>query len=79
MISWIGGKSQISRWIIPFIPKDIKTYCEPFSGAYWVYLKMDLTNYPNLDKVVYNDFNDYLVNLFMCAKDHVNFHKFFRR
>ena len=65
MISWIGGKSQISKWIIPFIPRDIETYCEPFSGAFWVYLKMYLPEYENLKTIVYNDFNDYLVNLFM--------------
>lgn len=76
MISWIGGKSTISKWIIPNIPNDIKTYCEPFSGAYWVYLKMDLKNYSNLEKIIYNDFNDYLVNFFLCCKDHENFHKF---
>lgn len=76
MISWIGGKSSISKWIIPFIPKDIKKYIEPFSGAFWVYLKMDLGEYPSLTEVVYNDFNDYLVNLFMCCKDHESFHEF---
>lgn len=76
MISWIGGKSTISKWIIPFIPKDIKTYCEPFSGAYWVFLKMDLKEYPNLNTIVYNDFNDYLVNFFMCCQDHIHFHEF---
>lgn len=74
MISWIGGKSKISEWIIPFIPKDIKTYCEPFSGAFWVYFKMDLNNYKNLTKIIYNDFNDYLVNLFLCCKDHRSFY-----
>lgn len=78
MISWIGGKSLISSWIIPFIPKDIKTYVEPFSGAYWVYLKMDPSLYPNLKNIVYNDFNDYLVNLFQSAKDHKNFYEFLR-
>ncbi len=76
MISWIGGKSQISKWIIPFIPNNIKNYIEPFGGAFWVYLKMDLRAYPNLDKVVYNDFNDYLVNLFMSSKDNENFHDY---
>ena len=39
MISYIGGKSKISKWIIPFIPKDIKTYVEPFGGMYWVFFK----------------------------------------
>jgi len=76
MISWIGGKSRISKWIIPFIPKDIKTYVEPMSGAFWVYLKMKLDDYPNLKNIVYNDFNDYLVNLFMCCKNHKEFYEY---
>lgn len=79
MISWIGGKSTISKWIIPFIPKDIKTYVEPFSGAYWVFLKMNLEEYPNLKDIVYNDYNDYLVNFFMCCKEHKYFSKFINR
>jgi DNA adenine methylase len=76
MISWIGGKSQISKWIIPFIPRDIKLYCEPFGGAFWVYLKMDIEEFRGLERVIYNDFNDYLVNLFMSCKDHSNFYDF---
>jgi DNA adenine methylase len=75
MISWIGGKSKISnKLIIPNIPKDIETYTECFGGAYWVFLKM-MDIYPNLKTVVYNDFNTYLVNLFICAKDHKKLHK----
>lgn len=70
MISWIGGKSRIAgKLIIPNIPTDIETYTECFGGAYWTFLKME-NIYPNLKTVVYNDFNNYLVNLFTCAKDH---------
>jgi len=76
MISWIGGKSQISKWICPFIPVDIKTYVEPFGGAFWCYLKMDLSKFENLDNVVYNDFNNYLVNLFMSCKEHEKFYTY---
>ena len=47
MISYIGGKARISKWIVPFIPKDIETYVEPFSGMFWVFFKMDLSKYPN--------------------------------
>ena len=70
MISYIGGKARISKWIIPFIPKDIETYVEPFSGMFWVFFKMDLENYPNLKTVVYNDFNGLNSNLFKCCKDY---------
>ena len=71
MLSYIGGKSSISKWIIPFIPKDIKTYVENFSGMYWVFLKMNIDDYPNLEKVVYNDFNKLNVNLFKCVSSHL--------
>ena len=47
MISYIGGKSRISKWIIPFIPKDIETYVEPMSGMFWVFYNMKLENYHN--------------------------------
>ena len=70
MISYIGGKSKISNWIIPFIPKDIKTYVEPFGGMFWVYYKMDLKNYSNLNTIVYNDFNSLNANLFNCVKNY---------
>jgi len=66
MLSYIGGKSKIGKWIEPFYPKDIETYVETFGGMFWCYFNMDLKNYPNLKKVVYNDFNPLNYNLFMC-------------
>ena len=69
-ISYIGGKSKISSFIIPFIPKDIETYVEPFSGQFWVFFKMNLEDYPNLKTVVYNDFNPLNYNLYTCVKNH---------
>jgi len=68
-LSYIGGKSKISSFIKPFIPKDIETYVEPFSGMFWVFFKMELPTFPNLKKVVYNDVNPLNVNLFNCLKD----------
>lgn len=69
MISYIGGKSRISKWIVPHIPKDIETYVEGFSGMFWVFFNMDLKNYPNLKTVVYNDYNKLNANLFRCSKN----------
>jgi len=70
MISYIGGKSRMAEWIDAFIPKDIETYVEPFSGMFWVFFKMDLEKYPNLKTVTYNDFNSLNANLFRCIKDY---------
>lgn len=69
MISYIGGKSKISNWIVPFYPKDMETYLEGFSGMMWCFFKMDLSEYPNLKKVVYNDFNKLNYNLFQCVQN----------
>lgn len=69
-LSYIGGKSKMRTFIVPFIPTDIKTYCEPFSGQFWIFFGMDLKNFPNLNKIVYNDFNPLNSNLYKCVKNH---------
>jgi site-specific DNA-adenine methylase len=75
MISYIGGKSKIGNWIKNYIPKDIETYVEPFSGAFWVFFKMDITTFPNLKTVVYNDVNPLNVNLFNCITNYKDFYE----
>lgn len=69
MLSYIGGKSKIGKWIVPFIPKDTETYVEVFGGMFWVFFNMDLKEYPNLKRVVYNDFNPLNYNLFKCIQN----------
>lgn len=78
MLSYIGGKSKISKWIKDYIPKDIEIYSEPFAGMYWVFLNMDLETYPNLNKVVYNDFNEANYNLFNCLKTPEDFYNYIK-
>jgi site-specific DNA-adenine methylase len=69
MIPYIGGKKKMQSWIIPKINKDIETYCEPFSGQFWTFFSMDLKQFSNLKKVVYNDFNPLNYNLFKCIQN----------
>ena len=69
MLSYIGGKSKIGKWIVPYYPKDMETYVEPFGGMFWCYYNMDLDEYPNLKNIVYNDFNPLNYNLFMCVQN----------
>ena len=69
MLSYIGGKSKIGKWIVPFYPKDMETYVETFGGMFWCFFNMDLKEYPNLKRVVYNDFNPLNYNLFMCLQN----------
>ncbi len=69
MLSYIGGKSKIGKWIVPHYPKSMETYVEPFGGMFWCYYNMDLNEYPNLKNIVYNDFNPLNYNLFMCVQN----------
>ena len=75
MISYIGGKSIIGKWIREYIPRDIETYVETFGGMFWVYFCMNLRKYPRLKTVVYNDFNQLNSNLFECVKDYDNLYE----
>ena len=68
-LSYIGGKSRIGKWIVPFYPNDIETYIEPFSGMFWCFFNMNLNQFPNLKRVVYNDFNPLNYNLFQCLQN----------
>ena len=69
MVSYIGGKSKIGKWIVPFYDKDMETYVETFGGMFWCFYNMDLKQFPNLKKVVYNDFNPLNYNLFKCIQN----------
>jgi DNA adenine methylase len=70
MISYIGGKATIGKWIVPQIPNDIETYVEGFSGMFWVFFNMDLSKFPNLKTVVYNDYNRLNYNLMKWSKQY---------
>lgn len=78
MFSYIGGKSRIGKWIKDYIPYDIETYVEGFSGAFWVFFCLDIDKYKNLKKVVYNDFNKLNANLFACIKQYKEFYEYLK-
>ena len=69
MLSYIGGKSRIGKWIVPFYDKNMEVYVETFGGMFWCFFNMDLKQFPNLKKVVYNDFNPLNYNLFKCVQN----------
>lgn len=69
-LPYIGGKSKMQSFIIPYITKDIETYVEAFSGQFWIFFGIDLDKYPNLKKIVYNDFNSLNTNLYKCVRNH---------
>lgn len=69
MLSWIGGKSKIGKWLVEMYPTDMEVYTEAFGGMFWCYFNMDLSLFPNLKKIVYNDFNPLNYNLFKCVQN----------
>jgi DNA adenine methylase len=75
MISYIGGKSRMAKWIGEYIPNEIETYVEVFGGAFWVYVNGEVHEKLKLKEVIYNDFNRYMVNFFECCRTPEEFHK----
>lgn len=69
MLSYIGGKSKIGKWIVENYLSDMETYIETFGGMFWCFYNMDLEKFPNLKRVVYNDFNPLNYNLFQCVRN----------
>lgn len=69
MLSWIGGKSKIGKWLVEYYPSDMEIYTEAFGGMMWCYYNMDLSKFPNLKRIVYNDFNPLNYNLFKCVQN----------
>jgi len=67
MISYIGGKYRMAKWIYEYIPQNIEKYAEIFGGAFWTYLRSDVYKIPTLKEVHYNDFNRLMVNMFECC------------
>jgi DNA adenine methylase len=64
-LSYIGGKSKLSKIIISMIP-DHKTYCEVFAGAGWVFFKKDPSKYEML-----NDKDGDLIAFYRVLQNHL--------
>ncbi len=66
-LKWVGGKQQILQELIPYFPKEIKVYYEPFIGGgsvlFHVLDKCDRKEI-SIDRFVINDINTNLINLY---------------
>ncbi|HBY19997.1 MAG: modification methylase [Clostridiales bacterium GWE2_32_10] len=65
VLKWVGGKRQLLPEIKKHIPKNVTTYYEPFVGGGAVLFDIQPT------KVVINDINEELINLYKVVKDDV--------
>lgn len=64
LIKWAGGKRQLLPELVPRMPVYYRTYYEPFFGGGALALKL------MPDRLVINDRNAALVNLYTCVRDH---------
>ncbi len=63
VLKWVGGKRQLIKEIAPLVPKDIRSYYEPFVGGGAVLFALQ----PK--KAVINDYNIELINVYKVIKD----------
>ncbi len=64
-LAYIGGKSRLTKTIIPLIPEH-RTYCEVFAGAAWVFFSKDESKVE-----VINDLDSDLVSFYRCVQCHL--------
>ena len=65
VLKWVGGKRQLLDNLIPLVPKNYKTYCEPFVGGGALLFKLQ----PQV--AVVNDINVDLINVYEVIRDNV--------
>jgi len=64
-LSYIGGKSRLSKTIIERIPEH-QAYCEVFAGAAWVFFRKAPSKYETL-----NDLDSDLVTFYRVLQHHL--------
>lgn len=64
ILSYLGGKSRLSKTVISKIPEHT-CYVEPFCGAAWVFFRK-----PESRVEILNDINSELVNLYRVIRTH---------
>lgn len=66
VIKWAGGKRQLLDSLKLSMPKDYRTYVEPFIGSGALFFDL------NPRKAIINDFNLELVNMYIQIRDNLN-------
>lgn len=63
VVKWVGGKRQLLHEIIPRLPENITTYCEPFLGGGAVLFAVQPRN------AIINDLNNDLMLVYEVIRD----------
>ncbi|MCM0590486.1 MAG: DNA adenine methylase [Gloeotrichia echinulata GP01] len=64
-LKWAGGKSRLIQQYIPYLPKNYKTYYEPFLGGGAVFF------YLQPPTAILTDINAELITTYCCVRDQV--------
>lgn len=64
-LKWAGGKSRLIQQYIPYLPKNYKTYYEPFLGGGAVFF------YLQPPRAILTDINDELITTYHCVREQV--------
>lgn len=80
-MTFIGQKRKqyYTEFISKFLPKNIKTYVEPFGGSFAVacyIIEEDIENSP--ERFIYNDINRYDMNIYADKVHHLDYKEIFK-
>lgn len=64
---WAGGKTKMLKHYKPFMPKNVKTYCEPFFGGGAMFVNIVEKHSPK--ELIINDINSDITRIYKTIKD----------
>ena len=64
---WAGGKNKMLKHYKPFMPKNVKTYIEPFFGGGAMFIHV--VNHYDPKHLIINDVNNDIVRIYKTIKD----------
>lgn len=66
-LKWAGGKTQLTPYLEELLPRDIRTYYEPFIGGGSFFFH--LANKGRFERAVLSDYNPELINCYKVIRD----------
>ncbi len=63
---WAGGKNKMLKHYKPFMPSEVKTYCEPFFGGGAMYI--NIVNKYSPKELIINDVNTDIIRIYKTIK-----------
>lgn len=67
-LKWPGGKAQLLPYLLPHVPRDFRSYYEPFVGGAALYFALAKETATHVS--VLNDLNEYLVTTYRTVRDY---------